>query len=103
MNRWVSVTHRLLGDQGDVLAVFLNIHLGDVLTIEKYVASQRVIEAFQELNAATLSVSKTDARNSDSTYTVLLPQPLAPTSATYVPGLTVMFKPRSTRTPGLVG
>ena len=37
------------------------------------------------------------------TYMVLFPDPLAPTKAMYVPGLTVSDTPFNTRTPGLVG
>jgi hypothetical protein len=38
-----------------------------------------------------------------STYTVLFPEPLAPTRAIYVPFSTLSDKSRKTRTPGRVG
>jgi hypothetical protein len=75
------MTHRLLGHKGNLLPVLLNIKLVDRLTIEKNLASEGVVEALDQLNAGRTSDEDPDHRR-ERAYTVLLPQPLAPTKAT---------------------
>lgn len=98
-------TDGLLRHECKVLAIFLDVELRDRLIIKQNVAGQRIVKSLNKLDAKRCQQIRRYAHSLRirPAYTVLFPQPLAPTKATYVPGSTVMSRPRSTRTPGRVG